>query len=267
LSINCYELAISILTKNNFPINWAEIQENIAVFYAEQGKDSLAISKYLQSLEVFHNEALPISSLKACRGLGGIYFKQGNWQKAIETYKVAMQSAETSRSWSIGENERQRIVWDALSVYENAIQCAVELKNYTQAIEYTERVRARQLVDFMATNSLGSGNKVEEDLAKLLAQYEEIQQQIQAEQRKINLSTQNCVLANHESTPLTRNDLTAINATIKSLESKKQIIWQKIRRLDPTLAIQKEIVPIDLATIQTLISHTNQAILSTKLSE
>ena len=49
-----------------------------------------------------------------------------------EAYEIAMKAAETSRSWSVNDEERQRVLQSALSVYENAIQCAVNLKNYKQ---------------------------------------------------------------------------------------------------------------------------------------
>jgi CHAT domain-containing protein len=85
---------------------------------------------------------LAIDTLKTNRDLGQIYFNQGEWQLAANAYEIAIQAVETSRNLVIDKQQRQEMLDDALSIYENALHCAINIKNYPQAIQYTERLRS-----------------------------------------------------------------------------------------------------------------------------
>ncbi len=261
-SISCYKQAIRIMKKKELPIDWAKNQINMATCYQEAGEKSLAINHYLKATEVFRPKSIPINALIAYKGLGNVYFDCEQLQEAMLAYDKAIQSAEISRRWSINQREKQRVIRDALMVYENAIQCAIGLLDYVKAIEYTEKIRARQLVDFMATNYLNPINEIPVDLARHLKSYEEIHQKIQVEQQKNTRSARNFEFITSDSTLIPHSTLTTSSEIIQALEVKKQEIWQQIRLIDPTLAIQKEITPIDLTAIQTLVPQSHQAILS-----
>jgi hypothetical protein len=55
-----------------------------------------------------------------------------------------MQATETSRSWSVNDHERQRVLTEAFRVYENAIQCAINLKEDKRSVDYTS-ISSRQI--------------------------------------------------------------------------------------------------------------------------
>ncbi len=255
-SIGCYEAALEIRTKENFPIEWAGTQENIAIFYLEKGQNDLAIEHYLKALEIFTPETLPINVIKANRGIGNIYLKQEHWQKAIEAYKIAMQSAETSRSWSVNDTERQRVLQTALSVYENAIQCAINLKDYRSAIEYTERVRSRQLVELMASKDLYGDAQVPAEIQAYLTEYRQLNEDIE------NLREGGDRTMSATKTSRDSQTLRADNEKINSLADRKQILYDKIRTHDPVLAGQIAIAPISHSEIQKLITNAHTAILT-----
>jgi tetratricopeptide (TPR) repeat protein len=126
-------------------------------------------------VEIRTLQTLPIACLQTACNLGTANFNQGNWQKAIEAYETAMQAVELSRSWSVNDEERQRVLKSALSVYENAIQCAVNLKDYKREIEYTERVRSRQLAELMASKDLYHDAQIPVAIQSYLLAYLQIQ--------------------------------------------------------------------------------------------
>jgi CHAT domain-containing protein len=260
-SIECYELALSVYTLDTYPERWAMTQENLAILYAEEGKKEKAIRCYEQALTIFTPAAFPINALKADRGLGNIYFAQGEWQLAVDAYAVAIQAAETSRNWATDKDERQRIIREAISVYERTIQAYVNIGRIDLAIITSERARSRQLVDFMRVADLYTDAEIPAEVRTYLVEYEALERQIQVLQ---SLELSDTFNPTNQLTTSTRSSrtLTQAGETVKDLEAQKQAVWRKIWTLDPELAAKQQIVPIDLATIQGLITTPNTAILS-----
>jgi CHAT domain-containing protein/ribosomal protein S17E len=260
-----YDAALEIRTKENSPINWAYTTHNRATAYSDRIKGDRAenledaIAGYQAALEIYTPHTMPIDCLRSSRQMGDIYFIAGNWQKAIDAYQTAIQAAETSRSWSVDEDEKQRIIREALSVYENTIQAQINLGQIGEAIITSERARSRQLVDFMATKNLSINVEISSELQEYLLEYDRLQLSIYQEQPEPNeksLSDQQL------SGSRSRAALQAASAKIQELETQKQQVWKKIRQIDPILADQKQVSPIDLATIQSLAVTGNTAILS-----
>jgi CHAT domain-containing protein/tetratricopeptide (TPR) repeat protein len=251
--IECYQQALSVYTRDAFPEDWAKTQENIAIAYAQAGKNEEAIDHHQRSLLIFTPEAFPINALKANRGLGNIYFTQGEWQLAIDTYAVAIEATETSRNWATNEDERQRIIREAISVYENTIQAYINLGRIDLAITTSERARSRQLVDFMRTNDLYPQGKVPERVEEYVAVTKALQQHHQTD-----LPTDDRSLTT-TSRSYTRSERAA---AVIALETERQNILQEIRQSDAIAAGQMEVIPIEFTTIQGLIKTPNTAILS-----
>jgi CHAT domain-containing protein len=261
-SIACYRLALEVYTREAFPEQWAGTQMNLAILYAKEGQNEVAIQHYQRTLEIFQPEAFPIYALNANGELGNIYFQQGEWQQAIDTYALAIQAAETSRSWATDEDSRQRILREALSVYENTIQAYINLGQIDKAITTSERARSRQLLDFMWVKDLYTDAEIPAEVQTYLVEYEALQQQIQAQQ--ILPTTDNPDNPRRQLTTITRDSraLTVVTETVRDLEAQKQAVWRKIWALDPELADKRQITPIDLPTIQNLIKTPDTAILN-----
>jgi CHAT domain-containing protein len=191
--------------------------------------------------------------------LGNIYFSQGEWQLAVDTYAVAIQAAETSRSWATNEDERQRIIKEAISVYEQTIQAYINLGQIELAISTSERARSRQLVDFMLTNDLYPHGRVPDRVQEYVAITTEIQQihhtDLPTDERSLTTASRSFTRGD---SPQTLRDRAAAIA----LETQRQSILQEIRQQDAIAAGQIEVTPIDFATIQGLITIPTTAILS-----
>jgi CHAT domain-containing protein len=257
-----YKSVLKIYSQQDFPIDWAQTQNNLANAYCNRvsgdGAQNLdwAISSYESALEIRTPQNLPIDCLQTARSLGDVHFNQFNWQQAIYAYETAMQAAETSRSWSVDDIERQRVLQEALSVYENAIQCAVNLKEYQRAVEYTERVRSRQLVELMASKDLYGDAQVPVEIQAYLTEYQQLNQDID------NLRENGDRIMSAAKTSRDSQALRADNEIIRSLADRKQILYDKIRTHDPVLAGQIAIAPISHSEIQKLITNAHTAILT-----
>ncbi len=255
-SIAYYRLALDVYTRAAYPEQWAGTQLNLANAYKEIDRVSEAISCYQSALEVLTPELLPLDCLTTARNLGDLAFKLGNWQLAIDTYDLAIQSVETSRTWATNGESRQKILEQALSVYENTIQAYINLDRIDLAIVTSERARSRQLVDLMATADLYKDSEILAEVKTYLTEYETLEQQID------RLRTNRSDEQRQQTVTRNRAALEADTAEIKQLEAEKQTIWQKIRQFDPILAGQQQVIPIDIAAIQSTINRPHTAILS-----
>jgi CHAT domain-containing protein len=258
-SIACLQSALDVYKRDAYPEMWAVTQHNLAVAYEEIERVSEAITCYRSALEIRTPLLLPLDCLITSRGFGNLAFKQGDWALAIEAYDLAIQAVETSRSWAMSDDSRQEILRDAIHVYENAIQASINLNRLDLAIQYSERARSRQLVDFMMTKDLHADAEIPTDVAQYWAEYNNLDAQIHHFQQPDADSPQN-----DRQPALTRKRAAfdAANKEIATLETQKQAIWQQIRARDPVVAQQLQVTPIDLNVIQGLITNDKTAILS-----
>jgi CHAT domain-containing protein len=255
-SIECCQAALKVYIRIDFPQDWAGTQNNLANTYQAIDLINESIICSQSALEIFTPQLFPFNCLGTARNLGNLAFSIGNWQLAIESYDRAIQAVEISRGWARVEN-RQDILVDAISVYQNAIQACINHGKIDKAIEYSERARSRQLVDFIATNDLYRDGEIPAEVKTLQAEYESLQQQIYIQQRTETTND------NRQLTP-TRDSraIQQVSEHIQELEAQKQTVWRKIRAVDPQFAEQQQVTPIDLPTIQQLITTESTAILS-----
>ena len=264
-SIACYRLALEIYTRAAFPEQWAKNQNNLATSYQEIDRVDKAIECFQSALEILTPELLPLACVTTANNLGNLYFKQGNWQLAIDAYDRAIQAVETSRTWATTEDERQRLIREAISVYENTIQAHINLGDIAQAITTSERARSRQLVDFMRTRDLYADGEIPTEIATYLTEYAALECKIKEQTSSDSTLDRNQGESpNRQLTTSTRDSraLAAVSEKVKGLEAQKQAVWRKIRALDPEIADRQQVTPIDLAAIQALIKTPDTAILS-----
>jgi CHAT domain-containing protein len=264
-AIQSYDLVLVEYTREKLPLQWATTQNNRANAYVEriEGDPSLnleeAIKGYRAALTVHTPATLPIDALRTSGNLGDVYFRQEKWQPAIHAYETAMKAVETSRIWVLNDESRQELLKDALSIYENAIQCAINLQNYPQAIQFTERIRSRSLVELMESKGLHADAQLPPEIDTYLAEYQDINHQIQSQRQQLQSQHQpSNALGDNTTHPASRdaNDLAKLTAAITTLEHQKAKIYHKLRQLDPVLAEQMQVQTIPFASIQQLINTT-----------
>lgn len=261
IAIAAHQAALQVFTQDKFPQKWAMTQMNLGNAYLGQGREEKAIFCYRSALKVFTPTAFPVECLNTGRLLGKTAFLVGHWAKAIAGYSVAIEAVETSRTWATSESRRLEIVTESLDIYQNLLQACIRNGQLDKAIEVVERSRSKRLVDLMVSYELYSGGEIPPELQQYLQEFETLQQQIDKERGRNNLSSHldgNEVVYNRQN----RAALQAYNETIAFLEDEKQLIWEQLRRLDPVLAGQIQVSPLNLSSIQQLIDSPTTAILS-----
>jgi CHAT domain-containing protein/TPR repeat protein len=258
MAIAAHQAALQILSPDDFPRVWAMAQMNLGNPYFMLGLNEKAIACYRKAMEVFTPTAFPVDCHKTGQMLGNTAFRVGDWQLAIEGYSKAIEAIETSRTWANSEFRRQEILEEALDIYANIVQSCINNNQLDKAVEYVERSRSKRLVDLMASNDLYSSAEIPAEIEQYLQDFEQLQQQIDKERGRNQPSNDldNSKLDN------SRAALAAYNQTIANLEAEKLLIWQQIRRLDPVLAGQIRVNPLEFHSIQKLIDQPTTAILS-----
>ncbi|MEG4077395.1 MULTISPECIES: CHAT domain-containing tetratricopeptide repeat protein [unclassified Microcoleus] len=267
-AISCYRSALEVRTRENYPEDWAGTQNNLGNAYSDRiegvraANIEEAIACYRSALEVYTPTAFPLDCLQSGRNLGNTAFTAGFWEIAIEGYEQAMTAVEKSRSWATSDDIRQQILAESIGVYEKAIQACVNSNQLEKAIEYCDRTRAQRLVDLMHSNDLYASGEIPPDVQKYLQEFEAKQREIDAEVEQLRKPSEgNKELASVGSQSRSRAELSAYTEKIQELEAQKQRIWENIRSLDPVLAGQVQVDPMQFAKMQKLIDNSQTAIL------
>ncbi|AFZ11640.1 Tetratricopeptide TPR_1 repeat-containing protein [Crinalium epipsammum PCC 9333] len=258
-AIAAHQSALKVLTKDEFPYSWAMTHLNLGNVFLAQDQTEAAITCYRSALKIFTPIAFPAECLKAGQMLGNTTFMLSDWAEVIKGYSVAIEAVENSRSWASSETRRQEILADSIHIYQYMVQACINNKHPSKAVEYVERSRSKRLVDLMASNDLYSDGEIPPEIQQYLQDFEAIQRQIDNEihYNSGNLDGNELGKSGHN-----RAAIAPDSETIANLEANKQQIWEQIRRLDPVLAGQIQVIPMNLSSIQQLIKLPTTAILS-----
>ncbi|MBD2481162.1 tetratricopeptide repeat protein [Planktothrix sp. FACHB-1365] len=221
--------------------------------YHSLGETEKAIHNYRDSLKIATPETIPPVCFIVGRNFANLGFTQGNWQLALEGYEPAMQAVEQLRKGSTTDQRRQEIIADAFSVYANAVQCYINLKQYDKAVETADRSRSRHLADLFYSKDLYPQGEIPPEVAE----YYRLQEQSDRFRFSDNDGTK-AFATTRQATP--NGDI--ILEKIKELETEKQKAWLKIRSKDPVLAGQLQADPLNFQQMQTLIPDAETAILN-----
>jgi CHAT domain-containing protein len=246
-------------------VNWANAYQTLANIDVDvENNRQEAIKYYRQALQFFKADQDPVNCRKTGKNLGDLAFKQGNWEIALEGYLPAIQSIEQIRTWAMTDEGRQEILEKGFNIYDNTLQCYINLKQYPQALEIVERYRSRHFLELMATPDLYSGGDIPEEIKQKLQQFDDIQRQKNQLNPNFNFNSN----LNEDNKSLTfaprryeRVATSAINEEVELLEAQGQKIYQEIRQYSLVLAQGKQLEPLAYDQIQGLIPNHNTAIL------
>ena len=252
-AIPFHEKSLAISREIKDCLGEASALNNIGIAYRQLQQTEKSIENYRDCLKIATPKTLPAECLKAGRNLGNIGFTQGNWHLAKEGYEPAIKAVEQLRKGSTTDDRRQKIIAEAISVYANAVQCYINLKQYDKAVETADRSRSRHLADLFASKDLYPQGEIPPEVEA----YYRLQQQ--SDRLRISENDGTKALATTRQ-PTSNGD--AIVEKIKELEDEKQKAWLKIRSKDPVLAAQLQPAPLSFDQMQALIPDAETAILN-----
>ena len=267
-AIEFYQAALTVRTRENFPEKWAETQHNLANVYSERINGSRAenleraIKLYHNALTIRTREAFPQNHTTTLSNLGNLYHSYQQWQLAYDTYAPAIETVEFLRGEiQSGDETKQKLAEEWNNLYLNMVEVCLKLKNYTAAIEYVERSKARNLVELLATRDLYPKGDIPETVINELSR---LRREIDAEQRRleieqINRNSKGGMIS--ETRFIQETGFLGNRTNINQLQQQlNELIIRDIEPIDPDFSLTQKVKSIPYSEIQSLTGE-NTAIL------
>ncbi|MCC3446297.1 MAG: CHAT domain-containing protein [Oscillatoriales cyanobacterium] len=269
-AISFFDAALTVYTLEDFREKWAMTQNNLATAYLDRIKGSRAdnveraIEFYHAALTIRTREAFPQDYTETLFNLGNLYQNNQQWQLAYDTYTPAIETVEFLRGEiESGDETKQKLAEEYNRIYSGMVEICIELQRYTEAIEYVERSKARNLVELFANRDIKPKGNIPETVLNELSR---LSREIEAEQRRleieqINSNSNGGRILGERSLQIdsltTSRDSTHLTKLRKQLD---ELIAREITPIDPDFSLTQKVKPILYKDIQTLTGE-NTAIL------
>ncbi|NEQ64362.1 MAG: CHAT domain-containing protein [Symploca sp. SIO2D2] len=158
-SIGHYVTALKFYTHNSSPERWATTKNYLSIAYRERiwGQKTrnltTAIEYSLSALSVLSYEAFPQNHAITQFNLGVTYQKTKQLLNAYKAFDAAINAVESLRTeiaYGSGiEEDKQKLAEKWNELYQRMVKVCLELDNLTEAIEYVERSKTRNLVELI----------------------------------------------------------------------------------------------------------------------
>ncbi|MEQ8757330.1 MAG: CHAT domain-containing tetratricopeptide repeat protein [Coleofasciculus sp. G1-WW12-02] len=160
-SLMAYQTALHSCCQKTLPKQWAEIQNNLGNSFCkriqgdrEQNLDN-AIKAYQAALQVRTQDAFPKNHAQTLFHLGIAYQNVQQFIEAYTSFNRAIETVELLRGEIVSGDESKRKQAEEWSVlYCRMVEVCLELDNITEAIEYAERSKTRNLVELILERDL-----------------------------------------------------------------------------------------------------------------
>ncbi|NER27828.1 MAG: CHAT domain-containing protein [Symploca sp. SIO1C4] len=161
IATHCYLAALKVQTRETDPFGWARLQNNLANVYSDlilkQGTENLeaAICTYSNSLEVYTYEAFPQNYAETLFNIGIAYQDSLDFSSARTAFASTIETIKSLRDEisydSFTAEDKQKLAEEWNELYQRMVEVCLELNNFTEAIEYIERSKTRNLVELILT--------------------------------------------------------------------------------------------------------------------
>ncbi|MBD2511231.1 CHAT domain-containing protein [Nostoc muscorum FACHB-395] len=156
LAITAYSSALEVRTRSPFPLDWAMAQNNLGIAYVERilgdraENIELAIAAYSAALEVTTKSAFPQNHAETLLNLGRLYQDEKQFDSAYNTFVAAIETVEALRGEIVsGEEAKRKQAEEWNQLYRCMVEVCLALERDTEAIEYIERGKTRNLVELL----------------------------------------------------------------------------------------------------------------------
>ncbi|QKQ74658.1 CHAT domain-containing protein [Nostoc sp. TCL240-02] len=155
-AIAAYSAALEVRTRSAFPENWAMTQNNLGNAYSDrilgERAENIeeAIAAYSAALEVRTRSAFPQNHAETLLNLGRLYQDEEQFNSAYNTFIKAIETVEALRGEIVsGEEVKRKQAEEWNQLYRCMVEVCLALAKETEAIEYIERSKTRNLVELL----------------------------------------------------------------------------------------------------------------------
>jgi len=262
-AIAFYKDALEVYTREAFPIDWATIQNNLAIAYSKRILGDKAqnfedvITCYKNALEVRTREALPQNHAETLFNIAIVYQDNQQLTNAYNSFANAIETVESLRGEIISssgrEGDKQKLAEEWNKLYIRMVEVCLELDKHTEAIEYIERSKGRNLVELLANKNLypkADSYPSLEVYQIYCQQIEQLRREILVIQRELEILTRN-----RESEENYREKIQTQQQQLNYLKQQQDDLLEEINELDSNFRFTQQVEPISFSEIQTLIDE------------
>jgi CHAT domain-containing protein/tetratricopeptide (TPR) repeat protein len=259
--------SLSLINFQDNPQIWGE--NHITLAYAYLGlKDlpenqELAIASYKEALRGFTQKSFPHDYLKIQYQIGQIYQESNKLSDAYSAFAAAVETVELLRNEInyVRDENKDKLAEKWNGLYQDMVKVCLELKKYTEAIEYVERSKSRNLVELLANSELepkGADDSLKQELRRLRSTISSIRQLLaQADNNSTFNRDSFQGFRSSETSSLTREYIAQQRELLQEYQRQLDEVFAKCQQLDPDFTLTQEVKPITVAEIRDLIdSHT-----------
>jgi len=264
-AISSYQYALEVYTRETLPVEWATTQNNLANAYKNRIRGDKAqnledaIASYQYALEVYTREAFPQSHSETLYNLGFAYQNAQQFTNAYKSFAEAIETVESLREDIISgsgiEGDKQKLAEEWHYLYRRMVEVCLELNKPTEAIEYIERSKGRNLVELLANKNLYPKADSYPNLEVYQThcrQLEQLRREIPVIQRELEIFTRN-----RESEEKYRNNIQIQQQKLNYLKQQQADLLEEINQRDSSFRFTQQVEPIPFSDIQALIdNHT-----------
>ena len=113
-----------------------------------------AIRFYREALTVRTRQAFPINYVETLWNLGKLYQEDQQWQNAYDTFAAAIDTVELLRGEESTDDNRQKLAEEWNKIYLGMVEVCIALELYAEAVEYAERSKGQNLIELLSVKDL-----------------------------------------------------------------------------------------------------------------
>jgi CHAT domain-containing protein len=264
------EYLIESLNTINFqdhPLIWGENNINLAYAYLcledlPENRE-LAIASYKEALKGFTQQSFPHNHLEVQYEMGQLYQKNNQLDEAYSAFAAAIDTVELLRNEInyVRDESKDKLAEKWNGLYQDMVKLCLDLKKYSEAIEYVERSKSRNLVELLANSELypkDASDSLKQDLRRLRSTISSIRQLLaQADNNSTFNRDSFQGFRSSETSSYNREYIAQQRELLQEYQRQLDEVFAQCQQRDPAFTLTQEVKPITIAEIRDLIdSHT-----------
>src|SRR5262245_3532729 len=254
---------VSLMSKNSGDrINQARILTALSRVYEQTGEKTKAIESREAALAIYRAIGDPTGELTTLHALGQLALESGDLLSARSKVERAVEMAESLRIKVGSHQMRSTYMAGMQQVYESYVDLLMQMhmqnpeKGYEQtAFQYSERARARSLLDLLAE----SHARIRQGADRALLEKERTLLE--------RLSAKDAALTKLRNREQTKKQIESMAGEINDLETNLQSIESQIRATSPRYAALTQPKPLAASAVQEEVLDENTVLLEYALGD
>lgn len=258
-AITHFQAALRIHREESFPIDWARAQSNLGGAYVELREidPSVSLEPAIESLRaalrVYTAGAMLFDRLNVLYNLCTAYYREGRWQETLPICNEVIELLESGRAAALTSGERHRLFSEKAAVFERAVISSIEIRNFPDALLYTERGKTRNLFEALVRRDAKPKGVVESEWRAYL----DLVAESEARERQLNTGSLRdpTIAADYQ---IIRDELTRSRTRLDAYEA-------RFRHYDPDYL--RAAPPLTLDDIRTIFQQPDSVLVEFCITE